>query len=139
MTDAFRSQRTYRPTQKMRMVSFYCSHRLRLLAARSTMGTSSVLPRTAIVVLSFFSYYLIGMLVATYSIYATTKLCNSIKMQSDWSLLVQGAGTTRCIALYQTISRERVWLHETNVCFGRLELEGRVAPMWNPCWRPCRM
>ena len=26
------------------------------------------------------------------------------KMQSDWSRLVQGAGTTRCIALYQTLS-----------------------------------
>ena len=32
------------------------------------------------------------------------KLCNAIKMQSDWSRLVRGAGTTRCIALYQTLS-----------------------------------
>ena len=53
-----------------------------------------------------------GTLVATYSMYSTAKLRNSIKMQSG-SHLVRGAETTRCIALYQTLSRERVWLRET--------------------------
>jgi hypothetical protein len=32
------------------------------------------------------------------------KLCNAIKMQSDWSRLIRGAGTTRCTTLYQTLS-----------------------------------
>ena len=59
-----------------------------------------------------------GTLVAIYSIYATAKLRNSIKMQSDWSHLVRGAGTTRCIALYQTLSRDRVWLRETTIKTG---------------------
>jgi hypothetical protein len=35
------------------------------------------------------------------------KLRNAIKMQSDWSHLIRGAGTTRCIALYQTLSLPR--------------------------------
>ena len=35
------------------------------------------------------------------------KLCDAIKMQSDWSRLIQGAGTTRCIALYQTLPLPR--------------------------------
>ena len=33
------------------------------------------------------------------------RICHrKLKMQSDWSHLVRGAGTTRCIALYQTLS-----------------------------------
>ena len=41
---------------------------------------------------------------SVYSRIRHRKLCNAIKMQSDWSRLIRGAGTTQCIALYQTLS-----------------------------------
>ena len=82
-----------------------------------TMGMSSVLLRTAIVTdLSLYGQYFVMItytgtlviIVAIHSIHAITKLRNSIKVQSDWSHLVRGAGTTRCTVLYQTLSQEGV-------------------------------
>ena len=33
---------------------------------------------------------------------------NTKKLQSDWTCLIRGAGTTQCIALYQTLSCKRL-------------------------------
>jgi hypothetical protein len=77
-------------------------------------------------------YYCARLFISVHRRIHHRKLRNAIKMQSDWLRLIRGAGTTRCIALYQTLSLPlppppphpppckhlagdvRVWLRETS-------------------------